>query len=237
MALIKLKITENTDAKVSLAEIGHGNRQVEMAFLNPETGENTSQIVKCKDFFQDIFWSRKKKSSSTIFGFSWDHKKHDDIFSKEVLTIFARVRNNSKRNLESNTEQRAKNTEIFLNKFCDKLSIPLCEANVDETGNYIIVNFHKRWTEIPYLLSAFFLYVRLGLTYDGKKDIEEYVTKDTSKFISSNDPLYVKKALQKIKDMLNGKLDENQKYEDYSDIGGIHNSSGIVNYSSYKIKE
>lgn len=235
MAIPKLKITENKDANVGLAEIGHGNRQVEMAFVDEETGHNISPIVKCKDFFQDIFWSRAKKSSSGIYGFNWSHDKHDNAFSKNWLIIFARIRTVKENSLEGLDTDKCKNLQKFLNSFCKVLKIPVCKAALDEDKNYVTVKFHKQWTEIPYMLSAFLLYVRLGLSYDGEEDIIEYVTKGSKKFISTNDPLYVKSATQKIKDMLEGKIDKRQKYENYLDISNVHNSSGIVNYSGYKI--
>lgn len=233
MAQVKLKITEN---KNSLAEIGHGANEVEMAFINEDTGENVSQIVKCKDFFQDIFWSRAKKSSSSIYGFSWSHDKNNEVFSRKWLTIFARIKTVKDHNLTTITKEQVKNLKIFLNEFCKALKIPLCTTTLDSTEKYVVVKFNSKWTTIPYLLSGFFLYVRLGLTYDGERDIVEYISKDSNKFLSTNDPIYVKSAMQKIKDMLEGKLDTKQTYDSYINISDVHNNSGIVNYKKdYKV--
>jgi hypothetical protein len=232
---LKLDITENAAAKVNLSEIGHGNFQVEMAFVSEKTHKNISQIVKCKDFFQDIFWSRKKKSSSSIYGFSWSHDKHDDEFSKDWLSVFARVKDNKKSSYLDLNNSQTENLKEFINIFNKSLKFELSETQLDETGKYVLIRFHKNWTEYPYVLSAFFLFARLGLTWDGKKDIMEYITKDSNKFLSVNDPVYVNTAKNKIKDLLDGKIDTNQKYEDYKDISSIHNYSGIVNFKNYKI--
>jgi hypothetical protein len=228
----KLNISEN---KTGLNEIGHGANQVEMAFIDEKTGNNISQIIKCKDFFQDIFWSRRKGQSSSIFGFSWNHKHHEDIFSRDFFSIFARIRNVPTEEVKDIDDNQIKNLQNFLNEFASKLDIPLCEVQKDSTGKYAVIKFHKSWTEIPYLNSAFFLYVRLGLSYDGESNVLTYIKKG-AKFISANDALYVKNSINKIEDMLKGKLDKRQTYDQYKEINAIHNSSGIVNYKDYKIE-
>jgi hypothetical protein len=225
---IKEEISNST-----LTEAGHGNREVRFAFIN-EKGVNITPFVKCKDYFNDMFWSNKVNKPINIFGFVWMPGQDKGELDKPRLSIA--IRTETGRKLVPITEEEKSSIISMLINFSDRLGYGDIVGESEEDGGHFIVHFDKRWTEIPYVNSAFFLLIRAAFGFDPGKEPLEYLTSDKSRFVSFNDQSYLKsvKVRQKFEDLYKGNVDKSQKYEDYNN-GNIHNGSGVVGYQNYKI--
>jgi hypothetical protein len=216
----------------NLAEISHGANTVHMFFSKIINNEHVrcSQIIKCKDFFQDLFWSRAKKNSSSIYGFAWSHDKENETFSKETLNLVLYVSQNIYTNRKKLTDQQWDNSVNFLSKVCQNLNYGEIEVDMDSSKEFIIFTFDKRYTEVPYVWSWFLMMLRLSLTYDNS-EILEYFKKDTLIY-STNDKMYVRNSnfLKNFNNIMNNIIDFSQKWTNYDEINTVHNSTGVLNY-------
>lgn len=230
-----MKIIENV--KSNLSEIGHGPKEVQFAFIDDETGKTITPFCMCKDFFNDMFWSNKVKKPITKFGFKWEPNKHKDVLNRDILSLTIRLRDkiNYEKFFEI-TDKELKGVKSILNKFEKVNKFIKTKVEYSDEKKYLIISFDNKWSDVPYLLSAFLFIIRLGLTYDGKSDIIEYFKVTSKEFISPNDAMYFKSAETRIKHLLEGKIDKKQNYEMY-DEHTIHSSSGLVNCHNYKIED
>jgi hypothetical protein len=228
-----MKIIDNISAKNSLSEIGHGQREVQIAYVNPKNGETITPFCKCKDFFNDMFWSNKEKKDISIYGFKWNHKDHRDLLDKNVLTIAVHLRDRVNKSIYELKEEERLSVLRLLTKISTSAGLGRVVVRMCEEKKNLVIYFNRKWVDTPYLNSAFYFFVRLGFTYDKDHEILSQYNK-SQKFISPNDQIYFKKANSRIKDLLEGKIDKNQTYSSYNS-GSIHNASGLVNYCGYKI--
>lgn len=219
-----------------LAEINHGPKEVQFAFINPDTGKTITPFCKCKDYFNDMFWSNKVKKSVSVYGFSWTPDRDKGVLHKDRLCLAIRlIDRDDKSKFHKIEEENIKGIVDIIAQFSEANGFePATVEREESDGKHIILYFDKKWTEIPYLNSAFFLLVRLGFTYKHGEDVtKDYKT--TAKFISPNDEGYLRLVKNKIEDLLKGKIDSKQTYEKYTN-DTIHNYSGIVGYKEYSIK-
>jgi hypothetical protein len=228
-----MNITEKV--KYGLAEIGHGTREVQFAFINHETGENLTPFCMCKDFFGDLFWSNETGNKVAIYGFKWEPNQDNGILKQDHLSVALRIRNRDKKDEIYDVKKTELESLVALfdqfnssNKFKD------FDAELSDDKKYIIITFDKAWVSKPYLCSALFLILRLGLTYDPKQEVMAFFASGSKNFISPNDETYFRSIKNRIQDLLSGKRDEVQKYSDYT-VNTIHNNCGIVNYKGYKV--
>lgn len=219
----------------SLSEAGHGSREVKIAYLDPDTGEIITPFCKCKDYFNDMFFSNSANASVHIFGFKWDPKEDKGILEKPKLMIAIKTTDHTKGDVPV-SESEALSIESLVSKFTRTLKFKKCKFEFSEDKKHFIITFDRSWTDIPYLNSSFYLLIRLGFTYDDSKDFIEQFKESKGKFISSNDQMYLRnvKVQQRFSDMLEGKIDKNQTYKMYT-VSDIHNRSGIVGYVEYKV--
>lgn len=232
-------ITEKKKAR--LIESSHGEVSIKMAFIN-DKGETITPFVKCKDYFNDMFWSNKTGNKVTIYGFNWTPNQDEGVLSKDTLRVA--IKKVVTRDLDGNgenkiiklTEDNVKSLDAFFKQVQKKLKFKKTKFSLCENNDHIIIELDKKWTEIPYINSAFFLFVRIGLTFDPSSTIMEfYKDKNQKKFTSSLDYGYFYNVTNRIQHILDGKIDESQNYDQYTH-GNIHSGSGIVGYSNYKIK-
>lgn len=230
-----MKIIDKVSSKFNLSEIGHGQREVQFAFINPETGETITPFCRCKDYFNDMFFTKKTGTSVNICGFKWNKDDDNGVLDKDELAIAVRLRErNNHQNFYDITKVEVESVFLLLNKFTLANDFGHLAVELSDDNKYIIIKFSKKWMEIPYLCSTFFLLVRLGFTYKKDEDILVWYQGGSKNFISPNDEGYFRSRKDRLKDLLEGKIDKNQTYEMYT-TGNIHNRSGIVGYQEYKI--
>jgi hypothetical protein len=134
------------------------------------------------------------------------------------------------------TDKQVVGISLLLMNFENALKFEPSVIEVDDSNNYIIVTVDRKWTEIPYVLSALTFILRLGITYDPGKDMFLYYT-EPKNFISPHDAGYFKTATPILKDLLEGKVNKSQKYNPNDGIYDVHGLYGICSYANqYKSK-
>lgn len=229
-----MKIVNNKTA--ALIENGHGPITAKFALINPENGHTLMPFCKCKDYFTDVFWSNSTNKPADVYGFKWQPNEDGDILKKDDLYVAVKLVDKQAK-VQEITNAHVKGLETFLNKFEEKLKFKTSEVSICEEGKHIILKFNKAWVQQPYLISALFLFIRMGLKYDNLKatPINFYVKATSGQWLSPADALYFLQARTRIDDLWNGKIDTKQTFSKYTDSYSVHNSSGIVNYLEYKI--
>lgn len=229
-----MNIKDDLSSKFSLCEIGHGNREVGFAFVDYETGQTITPYCKCKDFFGDMFWSNALKQAVAIYGFKWAPNEDKGVLDRELLCVSLRLKGKSNGTIHSITIKEVDSLRALFERFNTANKFKDFTVELSDDKKNIIINFDKAWCQNPYTISVLFFLLRLGLTYKiGEEPIEFFSGKDKA-FISPNDEMYFKSSKQRIIDFLNGKIDVEQKFSDFS-IHQIHNNSGLVNHSKYKV--
>lgn len=216
-----------------LSEIGHGSTEVYFAYVHPKNNKTYTPFAKCKDFFNDMFWTKKTGNPVSIYGFKFTKSQDKGDLEEDILVLAIRMSNRNDKKVVKPKEDQLASILTLLNKIEKKLKFKLTEGLLTDDQEYIVLRYDKKWSEIPYLNSAFFFFMRLGITYNKDTDFDKQFS-DVKNFISPNDAMYYKSAKQRVEDIMKGKLDTKQKYEDYT-AGTIHNGSGLVNYKNYSL--
>lgn len=226
-----MKIVEKCNC--SLTESQQGNIEMKFAFID-EKGNTISPFCKCKDYFNDIFWSNKVGKSVNIYGLKWKPNQDNGVLDKDRLNLAIKFCKRGDGEKIAIDKDKISGLDKFFKIVTKKLKFEKTKFSVSDDNMYIIVDYDRSWTLIPYLNSAFFMFLRLGINFKGKDIIEYYEKGEAEKFISPHDIGYFQSSINKIKDILQGKLDNTQTYEQYTN-SDIHDRSGIVNYKDYKI--
>lgn len=228
-----MKLKDNV-SNSDLSEIGHGPIEASFAYVNPDKETTITPFCRCKDYFNDMFWSNKMKTDINILGFKWKHGEDGGVLDRPTLKLGIRLTKGGKTGeLQKQKEEQLKGILDLLNKIESANGWNLAEGEITEDGNYIILSFDPSWTSKPYINSAFYFFIRLGFTYDSSKDLFEQF-QDQKHFLSRNDVMYLRNGESRIKDLLAGKIDNSQTYEQYNS-STIHSSSGLIGYKEYKI--
>lgn len=233
-----MKIIDKISAKCHLSESGQGSIEMKFALLNKEIGEIITPFCKCKDYFSDAFWAKyTRKNVVNMYGFSFGMDEDKGLFDKDEISLAIRMVSRDTQIMNTVFQENLDNIISLLNKLESANNFNLCIGEICEENKHFIITFDKRWTEIPYLLSGFFMFLRLGFHYDRESKIKDYYSKP-EKFITPNDQMYLKSTIDVVDDIENGYLDRSQKYSDYLNQSITHNSSGIVGYrTKYKKRE
>lgn len=217
-----------------LNEVSHGDNEVKVAYLDPSDYSTITPFFRCKDYFNGIWWSKITSKKINQHGFIWDkdNKRYSDVLDLEKQHLAVKLYNRYSRldkTLEKNILPAYRD---LLWKFEDALGFNRSVITIDHTGKYLLIRFDKGWTKIPYVNSAFHMILRLAFTWVPGSDFFEFY-KESKNFLSAYDAAYINQAKDKIKMLLQGRVDSSQKYEDYS-ADGIESCSGLV---SYKLKD
>ncbi len=231
-----MKIIDEQSKKYHLNEIGHGAKEVKFAIINPSTGETLTPFCKCKDYFSDMFWSNKTGGNTDVCGFKWTPNQDKGLLSKKTFSIAIKLQDRSSSTLNKLGKKELSGIKSLLNTFEKKLKFSPTKAEISDDEKYIIVHVPEGWREVPYLVSALFMLIRLGFTYEEKTDPIKYFTGAASnKFISPNDESYFKQIKGRFQDLLDGKVDRKQTFEMYKTASNAHGGSGILSYREYKV--
>jgi hypothetical protein len=224
---IKIKLLKSNDFLIQIP-----NKYM-FHLIDYETHEPLTVQVKCKDFFQDVFWSEKvKEDVKGIYGFSWKCGTYDFHNKPKLMFAIEKIGN-------SKIGTKHKNIQELLNVFDKSLNFEPSIAKPDESKNYCVILVDSKWIKRPYLSSLLFLLARIGEYYDGS-EILSFLKEISNRNDILSDAIYLRKSLNKIKNILKG-YEYDQKWEDYKkkykdDYFEIHNYSGIVNLNIRKHK-
>lgn len=231
-----MKVIDKVSNKFKLSESGQGSLEMKFAFFNPETEEVITPFCKCKDYFNDAFWAkRNSKNTELVHGFQWNKDDDKGLFDKDTISIAVKFHEKTKpeNTLEDTKRENLDNIISLLHRFDDGNSFKLSEGDISEDQKFFVITVDRKWTDLPYLLSGLFLFMRLGYHYDRKSNIREYyVGTDAKRFIAPYDASYVRTSIDIIEDIEKGFLDDSQKYSDYQSGYDAHGSSGIVGYKN-----
>lgn len=229
-----MKIVDKVSAKMPLSEAGQGEKEVKIALINSK-GETLTPFCKCKDYFNDMIWSKKTGNDVSVFGFKWHKDDDKGELDKEFLTMAVKLQARDTKKLIKITKIQIKGVSDLLTRINKALKFKPLGIDICDNDEHLILTYDREWSEYPYLYSAFLLFLRLGFTWDCSDDILAFYSKGGKHFISPHDEGYVRSAKIKIGDILKGKIDKKQKYSMYKTGYDIHGSSGVVGYSGYSI--
>lgn len=201
-------------------------------------GRNIHTPIYCKDFISDIFWMNHCRKAgvefqTSIYNFTYSRKV--DLFKFKEFQLFLYLPS-------SDLHPFGENLQNFLNEAEVRINIPYSTVvpAVADNSNGLIITFDKAWTELPYLLSLFLIFVRVGLKYNNS-DFIEYLEGYSESFCVSNaninDVGYLKKSMHVIKRIFLNQEVFNESYLDYKNISSCHNHSGIVALANKTKKE
>jgi hypothetical protein len=231
-----MKIIDKISGSYNLIESPQGKKEIRFAVINYKTGETITPFCKCKDYFTDMFWSKKLKKKVAIYGFHWDGDKDNKVLDEDTFSIAINLTDKDTREKLSVNKEYCKTIKSLLNQFEKKLKFDLAETQLDDENLHIIVTVSKEWSERPYLVSSLFFLIRLGFTYDGKTNpIEFFTNAKSSNYMAPYDEGYFRTGKKKLEDLLKGIIDKKQKYEMYTTSSEIHGSSGLIGYQSYSV--
>lgn len=218
-----------------LSEVSHGVNELRYALYDEETATTIMPFVRCKDYIQDLFYSYYQKHSATVYGFSWTPDKHRNVLDKDNIFVAVSLapRSNASQLLDI-TDKQYESVKALWTKVIEGLGYSVLICDKEETGKYILLSFDKKLTEVPYIVSALLLLIRLGFTYDPTKDVEEYFDQE-KQFLSPGDAYQWKGSKDTLLELMCGKVDD--EYTKWSNITSgyqAHGQTGVVYHSSVK---
>jgi hypothetical protein len=191
-------------------------------------GNALTEKVRCKDYFQDVFWGQYQKKvgeSVTKYGFTWKviPKYHNKLWYYLGMSYINEDMNNYSSNLLS-----------FLNKIEDKLGFKKSTIIVTDDTKHLLIRFNKSWTKKPYLLSSFLLFSRIGLKYENTT-ISNFLKKwpdSQEKYDNAN----IRNSMPLLLKIVDGVVFKDT-WKSIRDIEECHSNSGVVafNNKNYKI--
>ena len=154
-----------------LTESSQGTKYLAFSLLN-DKNEPFHPYFMCKDYFQDLFLyyymyndgvTNENSKKEAIFGFQ------PELFFREILQIKNNFKiclkvQHSNKNINDFCEkfdiENINETIRVLNYFEELLNFPLTTYEITEDLTTVIFDFSKKWTERPYLISAYLLILR-----------------------------------------------------------------------------
>jgi hypothetical protein len=223
----------NTNKKFNYNLVEAYSNGLQMVVLDNK-GNIRHKPVRCKDYFQDMYWSEKlKKGNVKQYGFEWDGNNNKPV-SKQRYVYLGLISNDSTILIEN-----AYNMLKMLNCVENHLKIPFTTLQRDDNEKKnIILKYSNKWSNKPYLLSLFFLLVRSGFHYEGVFQIDniyKFLTIDIlKKSLSDGDKnsLFQLSKTEGLKEILLNKQKVESDWESYNLVYDIHNDSGIVSISN-----
>ncbi len=216
---------------------------LEYALCNAEL-EQCHDFVLCKDFIQDAIYSHLHGGIASIYGFTYDPKKHPKL-SLDRLRLLVVNSNDSK------FTEKIPNVLDFLNQFAKKLKMKA-------TGAYLVSNPPSRykngcwlidasgmWNNAPVLVSMFTLLLRVGFIHKKDNDCMDTIKQLVDgkiKPYQNNDRSYVQQGMKGIENIVKWGyrkffyIETEKNYPKNTNIGTMHNQTGIVAFASGSTK-
>lgn len=201
---------------------------LEFAFVNAQ-GEQCHPFAYCKDFLQDAIWAEVNKDKSSIYGFTYAHKKNPAV---DLTTTRVAVRYTKKTDFRKICRQ----SEKFLNAAEKDLGFSPTKLiyggrnEKSKTGSVMIFEGDKKWMHAPPMISMYTLLIRVGLNFEGgdwKKHLEKgsFLGSNDNNYLSAARPVILKMCGTNILEIFAAKMEKN--YPSGCDVGTMHNYSGI----------
>jgi len=201
---------------------------LQYAILDNE-GNIRHKPIRCKDYIQDIYWSEILKTGEIEqYGFIWDGSNNNPVSKLYYVNVLLIAQNND--DLNDYIVSLKHNINLF--EECLKFKFTEIFKTSNESKD-IIIRYSNEWSEKPYLLSLYYLLLRLCLKIDTKNNIEElisFIETNLDNFDSST--IYSLKSIikeNKLRLIFINKEKYEQKWEEYNHSYDVHNYSGVVN--------
>lgn len=224
--------------KQSLAEIYSSGMQY--SFVNAQ-GQQCDPFFTCKDFLSDIVWATIHGRSTGIYGMSYDPATHPALDMENTRLLLT----NSK---DKNFLGKIEGLLDFINQVEDvfdfrNTTIRLVKnpAAKYKTCGIIETCSSHRWMRSPALLSLYTLFLRVGFTHTKGNNWQDTVKGMIAGKIEQyqhNDQSYLKSSVRGIEYIIKAGyknvffVQPKFNYPEKKDVSTIHNSSGIVAFSS-----
>lgn len=229
-----MKVIDNVSSKFHLTEVGHGNQEMKFALFDKVKQEVITPFCKCKDYFNDAFWTFKTgRATIAQYGFSFKKEEGEGILDKPRLSVAIRINpKTDSLSFEKLNKENLTNILSLLYKFEKSNGFTKSRGIVSEDENFFIITFDRKWIEVPYLSSGLFLLLRMGYHYDRKSQLKSFYEGHPEHFLSPNDAMYFKNVWDVLQDLEDGYIDTTQSYSNFSTSSEAHNSSGIQAYKT-----
>lgn len=245
-------------AETRLSEIYSSGHQV--AFVN-SANEQCHPMVLCKDFLLEAVHAHIHKMEMGIYGFNYKYGVNpsldfqftvEDTGKKnkktkepvENVTVVGRTRIMAANASDNNFSNLQVNVADFLHQFENRLGLDLTQIykvtnpqdKYKKCGVFVYVS-SPRWMEAPPMLSLYSLLMRVGCVHkigDNWLTTLENVANGTVAPYQANDGNYVKRSLNKIKQIMEigyrTMFYKNplKNYPKQIPVSVLHNSTGIV---------
>ena len=217
---------------------------LEYALCN-EKYEQCHDFVFCKDFVQDAIHAHLYGGVASIYGFTYNPKEQPKL-SLDRLRLLC-VNSSDSKMLE-----KVPNVLDLLNQFCKKLKIKPTKAflvanppaKYKKNGCFLI-DASGMWNNAPVLVSMFTLLLRVGFVHkQGENCLEtlKNLVDGKIKPYQSNDRSYIQQSMDGIEKILKWGyrkfffINIEKNYPKGTNIGTMHNQTGIVAFSSGSTK-
>jgi hypothetical protein len=229
----KIDITNNT-VNTDPAEIYSSG--VQFAMFNDQN-EQICQWVVCRDFFSELIWSQIHNKPAGIYGFKADPSVDPKIDFENTRFL---IRNRQDKNFLDKID----GIVDFVNQIEDIMNLRKTEifiVNSKEKNGEIATVASGRWMRSPVLLSMYSLFLRVGFCHtvgDNWKDTVKKMVKGEIKPYQRNDAEYLKQSIKGIEKILTigykniFYVQPKFNYPEKKNVSKLHNSSGIVSFSS-----
>lgn len=182
---------------------------------------------RCKDYFQDLFFSEFMEKPVSIYGFSWKPSKAPWAIKDEVLRIAVRYK-------QIVLKRRIPAAKEFLDQFTTPLGFKPISVYADKTGKIVVFEFNREWITKPVYVSLLTLLMRLSLAYKSGEDTKKFFDRIIAKpdDIGKYDGGYVSQSRAVLEHILGGnKWEPKQDYKQYFNATStLHNNSGIATF-------
>lgn len=188
--------------------------------------------VRCKDYYQDIFWSQRSRKPFHIYCFDWTP---NTVLDKQIAdgTLLMALRYEDGTGMKE-LKQFKDGLQNFLNAWEAVLGYKASTVEVSDDGLSLLIAFGPQWIEKPVSVSLFTLLLRVGIGYGGQPIMEfmSHVAKNGNVW-GKNDGSYIQGSLPKLESILAEKsISWPQQFEDYAACTtSLHSCSGILSYT------
>jgi hypothetical protein len=227
--------------KQNLNEIYSSGMQYAMV---SRVGELCTPFIHCRDYINEAIWATLHQKPASIYGFTYNPKTMPPIDLENIRLLLVNSQDKS-------LIEKANNVIEFINQFEKHLHLDLSVAEVvtdgipnKYNGGLLIVG-SGRWQEAPPLLSMYTLLLRVGFTHkigDSWENTINNILNGSVAPYQKNDKNYLVSAKKAIDDIMKigyrpfFYVEPKKNYPENIDIGTLHNSSGIVGFSSGQTK-
>lgn len=201
--------------------------------------KQSHEFVYCKDFLQDAVHGSLNERDASVYGFVYDHK--NKLCNKKTRILLT---NRS----DKKFGESMKKIIDFVNQFAKKLHLKPTKAypvsnppkKYEKCGVFLTEGSVK-WMNSPPLLSMYTLLLRCGGSHTIGNDCMatvEGINNWTVNSYGQEDGLQITEALPGIKDILKlgyrpfFYIDDKKNYPEEVDTDTMHESGGIVSFSS-----